>query len=173
MDAKGNAMIPKKYRLNDGKIYWHKLWFALAPKWMTRYSPPGGSYNYAAYAYKPHEYVRDLYLRAKWFIQRGYRGYADCDIWGWCNYHATIMVGVLKYLREHKNGYPIGLTPGKWSKKLDVMEQGFQSMIDEENDVTSYKRLSRKEHRKLIFSRRRKMMLGLKYFRTYYYDLWD
>ncbi len=101
------------------------------------------------------------------------RGYSDRDVWGWYNHHAEIMVGILQYLRKYKHGYPIGLTPGKWTKVLLVMEQGFQAIIDGENDMTSYKRLSSKEQRKLIFKRRRKLMLGLKYFRTYYYNLWD
>src|SRR5258708_39367581 len=114
-----------------------------------------------------------LWDEVVWFVQRGQRGYSDRDVWGWCDHHAAMMVGVLQYLRKHKHGYPIGLTPGKWSKKLAIMEQGFQAVIDEEDDVTSYKRLSRKEHRKLIFSRQRKLMLGLKHFRTYYGSLWD
>ena len=114
----------------------------------------------------------ELYDEVKWFIQRGMRGYSERDIWGWYSHHAVMMVGVLQYLRKHKHGYPIGLTPGKWSKKLSVMEQGFQAAVDEDNDVTSYKRLSNKEHRKLIFSRRRKLMLGLKCFREHYSSLW-
>lgn len=163
----------KKYRLNDGRINWHKLYFSFVPTWMTKYSPPLGSYNYAAYLYQPRKYIGDLYDHAKWFIQRGQRGYSDADVWGWCDHHSRMMVGVLQYLRKHKHGYPIGLTPGKWAEKLDVMEQGFQAAIDEQDDYTSYKKLSPKDYRKLIFSRRRKLMLGLKYFSTYYQNLWD
>lgn len=163
----------KKYLLKDGSIYWHKLYYDLVPDFLTRYSPPGGSYNYACYLYQPWKYVIELYDQVRWFIQRGSRGWADYDAWGWCTHHARMTVGVLKYLREHKHGYPIGLTPAKWDKKLQVMIDGFQAMLDDEDDVTSYKRLPRKEHRKLIFSRRRKLMLALKYFRTYYYNLWD
>jgi hypothetical protein len=166
-------MIPRKYRLKDGKVYWHKLYFDLVPRWMTKYGPPGGFYNYAAYAYRPHEYVRDLWLQTKWFVQRGQRGWSDCDAWNWYSHHARVMVGVLQYLWRHKKGYPAGLTPAEWGRKLSVMERGFQAVLDEENDLTSYKCLSAREHRKLIFSRRRKLMLGLKYFRTHYCSLWD
>lgn len=165
--------MTKKYCLKDGSIYWHKLYFGLMPDWTKKYCPPGGDYNYAAYLYQPHKYFIALYDHVKYFIQRGRRGWSDRDAWGWYNHHAEMMVGVLQYLRQHKHGYPTGLTPSKWAKKLNVMEQGFQARIDEENDVTSYKTLSRPEERKLIFSRRRKLMLGLKYFRTYYYNLWD
>lgn len=163
----------QKYRLKDGSIYWHKLYFALMPDWATRHSPPLGSYNYAAYFYQPHKYVIDIYDRCKWFIQRGRRGYSDCDIWGWCSHHSRMMVGVLRYLRDHAHGYPMGLSPTKWDKKLKVMQEGFQAMVDEENDVTSYKRLSRQAHRKLVFHRQKKLKLALKYFREHYYSLWD
>jgi hypothetical protein len=166
-------MIPKKYRLKDGSIYWHKLYFDNVPKFLTHSSPPFGSYNWAFYLYQPHKYIIELVDEVRYFIQRGRRGWSERDVWGWFAHHSEMMVGVLQYLRKHKHGYPIGLTPGKWAKKLEVMEQGFQAAIDEENDYTSYKRLSRKDHRKLIFSRRRKLMLGLKYFRTHYYSLWD
>ncbi len=166
-------LLPKKYYLKDGGIYWHKLYFDIVPDWMAKYGPPGGHYNYAAYLYQPHKYFIDLYDHVKYFIQRGMRGYSDRDVWSWCNHHSEMMVGVLQSLRTHKHGYPADLTPGKWTRALNIMEQGFQAMIDEENDVTSYKQLSHKVHRKLVFKRRRKLMLGLKYFRTYYYNLWD
>ncbi len=161
------------YRLKDGSIYWHKLYYDNVPRFMSLYGPPGGDYNYAAYLYQPHKYFVALYDHVKYFIQRGRRGWSDRDAWGWYNRHAEIMVGVLQYLRKHKHGTPLGLTPGKWTKKLEIMEQGFQVVIDEDNDMTSYKELSQRENRKLIFGRRRKLMLGLKYFRTYYYNLWD
>lgn len=163
----------EKYLLKDGSIYWHKLYLDLMPEWMTEYSPPGGDYSYATYLYQPHKYFIALYDHIKYLFQRGRRGWSDRDAWGWCSHHAQMMVGVLQYLRKYKHGHPIGLTPGKWSKKLAIMEQGFQALLDEENDVTSYKRLSRREYRKLIFSRRRMVRLGLKYFRIYYFDLWD
>src|SRR6266853_4104629 len=166
-------MILKKYRLSSGNIYWHKLYFAIMPKWMKKYSPPFGDYNYAAYLYQPHIYLIELYDNVKWFIQRGCRGYSEREVWGWCTHHANMMIGVLRHLRKYKHGHPIGLTPGKWAKKLNVMEQGFQAFMDDENDVTSYKQLSHKEYRKLIFRRQRKLMLGLKYFRAYYANLWD
>ena len=166
-------LIPRRWRYKDGSFAWHTIYFDLAPDWMCKYSPPLGHYNYAAYLLKPHHYIHDLYLQVKWFIQRGRRGYSESDIWGWCSHHARVTVGVLTYLKEHKHGYPIGLTPTKWSHKLDVMIDGFQAMLDEEDDVTSYKRLSRRDHLKLIRTRQRKLRLALKYFGIYYWNLWD
>jgi len=166
--------IVRRYRLKDGGIYWHRLYYDLMPKFMCNHSLPGiGGYNLAHYLIRPHEIFMDYGRQVKWFWQRGTRGWADQDAWGWYSHHSVMMVGVLQYLRKYKHGYPIGLTPGKWAKKLKAMEEGFQAAIDEENDVTSYKKLPMKEYRKLIFKRRRKLMLGLKYFRAHYYSLWD
>lgn len=165
--------IPTKYRLKDGSIYWHRLYFSTVPKCLTNNCPPFGSYNWAYYLYQPHKYFLELIDEVRWFIQRGCRGYSDRDIWGWFHHHSTMMLGVLQYLRKHKHGYPAELTLGKWDKALKVMEDGFQAAIDEENDTTSYKIMSTIEFRKLVFKRRRKLMLGLKYFRKYYYSIWD
>jgi hypothetical protein len=166
-------VILRKYRLKGGSLYWHRIYYDLVPNWMCKYGPPGGDYNYAAYLYQPHKYFMALYNNVKYFIQRGRRGWSDRDAWGWNSHHSEVMVGVIKYLLEHKHGYPVGLTPGKWDKALKVMEDGFQAAVDDDNDFTSYKTLSPQAYKKLIYSRRRKLMLGLKYFREYYFSLWD
>lgn len=163
----------KKYLLKDGSIYWHKLYFDLVPNWSTKYSPPLGNYNYAAYLIAPHKYVKDLYYQAKWFIQRGMRGYSDYDVWGWCHHHSRMMVGVLKQLRQTTHGYPLGMSPKKWDKKLKFMQDGFQAFVDEDDNVISYRKLSTKEYHKLMMQRQRKVRAALKQFRECYYDLWD
>lgn len=167
------GIVLNKYLLEDKTIDWHKLYFDAVPGWMTDYSPPGGHYNYAAYLYQPHRYLIDLYSSLKYFIQRGRRGWSNQDAWNWCHHHAKVMVGVLQYLRKNAHSYPMGSRPAVWNKKLSTMELGFQALLDEDNDCTSYKKLSNSDYRKLMFSRRRKLMLGLKYFRENYRDLWD
>lgn len=171
--GKRNSVILRKYRLKDSGIDWHKLYYDIVPLFMVRYSPPMGSCNYAYYLIHPWMYFIELYDETKWFVQRGLRGWADCDAWGWCRHLSRINVEVLTYLRKHVHGYPLGLTPRTWDKKLQVMIDGFQAMLDEENDTTSYKKFSHKDHLKLVRSRQRKLMLALKYFRLYYYNLWD
>lgn len=46
----------------------------------------------------------------KYFCQRGWRGYADCDHWDSDGYMESVMLGTIKLLREHTHGYPSGLT---------------------------------------------------------------
>lgn len=119
-------MILKKYRLSDGSIYWHKLYFDIIPDWMTRYSPPFGKYHYAAYAYRPHKYIRDLFLEAKWFIQRGMRGYSDRDTWSIDGYLCSWMPQALTTLRKRRIGHPTGLTKRSWDARLDRMINAFR-----------------------------------------------
>jgi hypothetical protein len=163
----------EKYRLKDGSIYWHHLYFSIVPNWMIKYSPPGGSYNYAAYMYQPHKYFRDIYCNCKYFFQRGIKGYSERDAWGWYSHHAKMMVGVLQYLRKSKHGCPPDLTSAKWDKILLKMINGFQTVEDEQNDFISYKVLTTAQYRKFILNEHKKLTLALKYFQKYYFSLWD
>lgn len=166
-------MAAKKYLLKDGSIYWHKLYYAFMPKFLTNNRLPGGSYNCAYYLVCPHKYLEELYYHVKWAVQRGLRGYSDSDVWGWYSHHARMMVGVLASLRKTTHGYPIGMSPTRWDKKLAVMQDGFQAVTEEEDDFTSYTKLGHKANLKLTRSRYRRTREGLKYFREYYFNLWD
>ena len=42
----------------------------------------------------------------KWFLQRGFRGYADCDTWDFDDYLIDVINGGLKRLQKHKCGIP-------------------------------------------------------------------
>jgi len=152
-----------KYRLEDGSIYWHKLYYAIMPRFMTRYSPPGGDYNYAAYLYQPHRYFIALYDHVEAFIQRGYRGYADRDIWGLDYYLAGWMPAALEQLRRTKHGTPLGMTPKGWDTRLTIIVDGFKAAkaMDDIPGVKRYRQL------------KRQMDKGLKMFAECYLNLWD
>ena len=157
-------MILKKYRLGDGSIYWHKLYYDIVPRFMTRYAPPWGSWNYAAYLYRPHKYVQDLLCKIKWFLQRGARGYADCDAWSLDHYLASWMPEALRHLEENKLGHPIGMTKKGWQTRLRIMREGFEAaraILEMPADAKQYRRLERRMHR------------GLRMLQTHYLSLWD
>ena len=153
----------RKYRLKDGSIYWHKLYYDIVPRFMTRYSPPLGDYNYAFYLYQPHEYFIALYGHMEAFIQRGYRGYADRDIWSLDYYLSGWMPAALERLRRTKHGTPIGMTPKGWDTRLTVMVEGFKA-VREMDDV------SNRDHYKQL---KRKMDKGLRMFAECFLNLWD
>ncbi len=156
----------QKYRLKDGSIYWHKLYFAVMPDWATRYSPPLGNYNYAAYFYQPHKYVIDIYDQCKWFIQRGRRGYSDCDVWGLDWYLAKWLPKAIHLLRDNKIGHPLGMTAKGWRTRLDKMANGFESAIDIQD--MRYKPKSKEERMSW-----KRFNRGMKLFHEHFFSLWD
>lgn len=66
----------------------------------------------------------------KWFIQRGRRGYADCDWWDFDTYLSDMIPKALKAFVKEGIGYP-GYkpmdTPQKWKKALKKMARGFEA----------------------------------------------
>lgn len=77
------------------------------------------------YVTRPHRLIEELYLKIKWFIQRGGRGYADCDVWDLDNYLAEWLPSALAQLRNNKMGHPMGMTPKSWDVRLTRMIDGF------------------------------------------------
>lgn len=57
-------------------------------------------------------------MRVKWFIQRGRRGWADCDVWSLDGHLARIISEGTKRLEATDHGYPPELTPEEWSAIL-------------------------------------------------------
>ena len=158
-------MIAKKYLLKDGSIYWHRLYFDFVPSLLKRYSPPGGSYNYAAYLYQPHKYVIELFGHAKWFIQRGYRGYSDRDVWSIDWYLTTWMPGALTQLKKNTHGHPIGMSQKAWEKKLDRMINAFKVA----RKIQDYDYKTADEYKAALKLFRKDFNLV----KTYFFSLWD
>lgn len=158
-------VIAKRYRLSDGSIYWHRVYFDLVPNWMTKYAPPGGDYNYAAYLYQPHKYIIALYDQVKWFIQRGYRGYSDRDTWSIDYYLCSWMPQALATLRKRKIGTPIGLTKKQWNAKLDRMINAFKIA----RKIQDYDYKTAKECQAAVKQFRKDFNLV----KVYFFNLWD
>lgn len=59
----------------------------------------------------PSTYWRTL----KYFFQRGYRGYADCDCWDMDSYLEATMLGMFKRYRGNLMGYPCSLENGPYA----------------------------------------------------------
>jgi hypothetical protein len=55
----------------------------------------------------------EIYYEIKYFIQRGRRGWADCDTWSldWYLCQPTMMSAALRHLKAHKYGTPISMFP--------------------------------------------------------------
>jgi len=57
------------------------------------------------------EWPGDTYRKIKWFIQRGRRGWADCDTWSMDYYLDGWMPSALRHLKKHKHGVPNEVFP--------------------------------------------------------------
>ena len=74
-----------------------------------------------------------LIKSVKWFFQRGYRGWADCDWWNMNNYLCEIIIPMLKELKENKHGCPSGLDEDfevaekRWNEHIDDMIEAFEA----------------------------------------------
>lgn len=54
---------------------------------------------------------RDIYYSIKYFIQRGRRGWANCDTWSLDSYLNGWLPSALRYLKAHKHGTPCSMFP--------------------------------------------------------------
>jgi hypothetical protein len=89
---------------------------------------------------------RQAYREIKWFIQRGRRGWADCDTWSLDDYLTSWLPAALRYLKEHKHGVPSAVVEAedcredgqvsdegleraesRWNAIMDKMIEGFEA----------------------------------------------
>lgn len=84
--------------------------------------------------------LSDIPRNIKYFFQRGFRGYSDCDLWGTWDYLGPLILNMLVDLKRIKHGTPATEDPitGKfsddpdkdydekrWDDILDKMIRGF------------------------------------------------
>jgi len=106
---------------------------------------------------------KTYYKVVKWFLQRGYRGWADCDVWSLDTHLNDILPGMIRSL-IHGNSYPAELSYGGWKKILEQMASGFEA--GNKKDKFCYGSPEREELDK-EFDR------GMELFVRYYNHLWD
>jgi hypothetical protein len=120
---------------------------------------------------KPQKWYREV----KWFIQRGKRGYADCDLWGWDYYMARTNIKALKQFKEKLYGHPFGFNDiDEWKDTIQQMIDGFQASIDID-DVHIIEN-GAYNHKKTVeeIERLEKIRLkGMRLFTKWYQNLWD
>lgn len=104
-----------------------------------------------------------MFHKIKWFIQRGTRGYADCDVWDLDSYICTWLPKALRQLRDTGCGYPMEETAKKWKDILTQMADGFEA------HNLSLELPDNKEFKK----QNTKLKNGLKLFTKYFNCLWD
>lgn len=122
-------------------------------------------WNYYCLIFHPWMIFNEAYYQVKWFIQRGRRGYADCDVWSLDYYLAGWLPKALTHLQDNNISHPTGMTSKGWKTRLEIMKQGFLA-VQKMNDIPCP---STKELLKL----KRIMDKGVKMFGEHFQSLWD
>ena len=70
-------------------------------------------------------------LKIKECYQRIKRGWCDSDVFSIDNWFESVIVDMLKQLKETKHGYPADMTSEEWDSKLDRMIYCFTEMQED------------------------------------------
>jgi hypothetical protein len=122
-------------------------------------------WNYRHLLTHPWKLAEECYYHTKWFMQRGWRGYADCDVWGLDSYLAGWLPRALDGLISAKHGHPIGMTRKGWESRLKRMKQG----LIEAGKIGDMKYKTVAENRAANL----RMQRDLKLFVEHFHSLWD
>jgi len=110
-------------------------------------------------------YVSSIPLKIKSFFQRGIRGWANEDTWGFDDYLTDVIIEGITHLRQYAHGYPCNVKSLKeWKKILKTIIIGFKAY---KRSVYVYK--NKKTYKKQMY----KFSKGMKLFVKHYGALWD
>lgn len=70
-------------------------------------------------------------LKIKECYQRIKRGWCDSDVWSIDGWFESVIVDMLKQLKEIKHGYPCNMTEEEWDNQLDRMIHCFTEMQED------------------------------------------
>lgn len=144
-------------------------------------------YNYWFIIKNPWIIFPEAYRRTKWFIQRGRRGWSDCDAWSIDYYISRIMIGMLEAQYTDPQGTPAVLckdwgeksTPAedkqayeRWCAILYDIKQGFKAHIAI-CDLDYFKSSDIKGSRKREIALWKTQKKGMALFVKYFPNLWN
>jgi hypothetical protein len=66
--------------------------------------------------------------KVKWFLQRGFRGWADCDVWDFDHYLSRVISGGLEHLSRNNHGFPCTMQKRLFNKGM------IENLTQDEND---------------------------------------
>ncbi len=91
---------------------------------------------FSSYWWKDVFNPKKYYRFVKYFIQRGYRGYADCDYWDMDGYLEDVMIGLFSSFKHKTHSYPDGLTPEQWEEIIKEIIEGLEASQELTNETT-------------------------------------
>lgn len=143
--------------------------------------------------YRIYRFVERIPLDVKTFIQRGKRGWADSDTWGFCHYLPKVISEGVCHLKENIHGMPPDLTEGQWIDILNKITHTFElarRISDEElylikdkkqrnklqeslDKIDKVYKLEARSDRCMTSKEIREYEEGFDLFKEYLFNLWD
>ncbi len=123
----------------------------------------------------PLEVIRDLWRQTKFFLQRGWWGYADEDCWSLDYYLCRWLPSALRYYK-HGMGFPgfgEANTYKKWGAIVEKMARGFEAKNKQEDLEMQFAKLGKKEYYKRYDVLQKEFEEGMKLFVKWFDHLWD
>lgn len=119
-----------------------------------------------------HNKIKMMPKEIKWFIQRGRRGYADCDLWSFDSYLSKIIYTGLSQLKEHQHILPLweeGMSEEdakkRWHHVLDEIIWAYKRLYDCVDGEAKYMMISDEEQKRIN--------RGVKLFTKHFHSFWD
>jgi hypothetical protein len=194
---KGDFKAGKSYSYEELKAEWAK-----DDQWQKDYPYQAFFrnlyYRVRAFVYNIPDMPRDAYRTVKRGLQRGWRGWADEDVWGLFAFHARVTYAMLLRLKETKHGIPLSAFPESaktredgnftdeeeakavenWNKILDRMIYAYKLNVDiangdRENYMPHLSEEQRREFNCLTQREDCERRIGMLLFDCYYFNLWD
>lgn len=140
--------------------------------------------------WRVYRYLDSLPLNIKTFIQRGKRGWANSDTWGFDYYLTKVISEGVHNLKEHIHGMPNNLTEGQWIDILNKIVYTFELahrrskselyLIKDKKQRKKHQKIfdevnkKHKTHNRCMANREiREYEEGWRLFKEYFFDLWD
>jgi len=135
------------------------------------------------------DYPQDTIRNIKWFIQRGKRGFADCDIWQFDYYLSHLIENGIGRLSDVVHGIPNSLKDlDDWKNILGKIRRSFhiaKLIANGEWIYVSFDDWTEEKYKedKKIYDRHNVIVMdletviryeeGIFLFKKFYFDLWD
>lgn len=129
--------------------------------------------------YRAYHNVLYFPKEAKWFIQRGMRGYSDLDNWNLGYYVLKVLSKGAAQLRDNHHGYPHELSNKKWTSILNEIAEGCKvgelifeggvDILDEKGNFKDFQSYTDEEFDEI----RGQLKKALRLFSRYCLAMWD
>jgi hypothetical protein len=103
--------------------------------------------------------------------QRFKRGYADIDVWNFCDWYLEIIPKMLTQLKEENYGFPADITEEQWEEYLTGMIDNFnnaRTYEEKASEEIDYKKANDLYTKSLEY-----LTCGMNMLRERFFDLWD